>query len=48
MWNEIAAWQEVLTQRPDLSAKTMTPSRELCKERSLFDPTIGMSPTWQG
>src|SRR5258706_5640744 len=21
MWNEIAAWQEILTQRPDLSAK---------------------------
>jgi site-specific recombinase XerD len=23
MWNEIAAWQETLTQRPDLSAKTI-------------------------
>jgi site-specific recombinase XerD len=23
MWNEIAAWQEVLTQRPDLSDKTI-------------------------
>jgi site-specific recombinase XerD len=23
MWNEIAAWQEILTQRPDLSVKTM-------------------------
>src|SRR5437763_2924624 len=24
MWNEIAAWQETLTQRPDLAAKTIT------------------------
>jgi hypothetical protein len=23
MWNEIAAWQETLTHRPDLSAKTI-------------------------
>src|SRR5258708_19531394 len=24
MWNEISAWQETLTLRPDLSAKTIT------------------------
>lgn len=24
MWNEIAAWQGALTQRPDLAAKTIT------------------------
>lgn len=23
MWNEIAVWQETLTHRPDLSAKTI-------------------------
>jgi site-specific recombinase XerD len=24
MWHEITAWQDMLTQRPDLSAKTIT------------------------
>jgi hypothetical protein len=28
MWNEIAAWQETLKERPDLSAKTLRSTRK--------------------
>jgi hypothetical protein len=32
MWNEIAAWQETLTHRPDLSAKTITLYTVICQK----------------